>query len=124
MLPVAPKGLGEVHLTDGIGGLANEAAIKTALLKYKETHGGLSELNWDDFAANNLSNNSDLLQNKVCVLGFENSFHGKPLGANSASGASMVRSASPTFDWPTAPSPKTKYPYQSNSEHNKAEEKR
>lgn len=65
MLPVAPKGLGEVHLTDGIGSLANEAAIKVALLKYKETHGGLSELDWDNFEANDLSNGSDLLQNRV-----------------------------------------------------------
>lgn len=36
----------------------------------------------------------------------------------------MVRSAAPTFDWPTAPSPKTKYPFQDHSEHNKEEETR
>lgn len=124
LLPVAPAGLSDVHLTDGIGGLANEAAIKTALLKYKETHGGLAELNWEDFAANDLSNSSDLLQNNVCVLGLQNSMHGKPLGATSASGAKMVRSALSTFDWPTAPIPNTKYPYHDHSEENKIEENR
>jgi hypothetical protein len=39
ILPAAPKGLTEVRFTDGTGSRANEAAIKVALLKFKETQG-------------------------------------------------------------------------------------
>ena len=125
VLPFAPSGLTEVYFTDGIGGLANEAAIKVALLKFKETREGhLSELDWDKFASNDLSNSSSLLQNKVCVLGFENSLHGKTLATQSASGWSFVRSTCPTYNWPKAPTPKLKYPLSAHNQENKAEEDR
>lgn len=124
ILPIAPKGLSEIYFTDGIGGLANEAAIKIALLKYKETRGGISEIDWDNFASNDLSNSSDLLQNNVCVLGFQNCFYGKTLAGQSASGAGMIRSTAPTYDWPTAPMPEMKYPYNKYSVENQIEEDR
>jgi len=125
VLPVAPDRLTEVYLTEGIGSLANETAIKLALLKYKETSGGkLSEFDWDNYESNDLSNNSSLLQNNVWVLGFENGLHGKTLATLSASGISMIRGSVPTYDWPTAPMPKLKFPYAPNAPENKAEEDR
>lgn len=87
VLPSAPKGMGEVYFTDGIGGLANETAIKVALLKFRETtSNNLEAVDWDHFASVDLSNSSKLLQNNVCVLGFENSLHGKTIATMSASG--------------------------------------
>jgi len=125
ILPIAPEGLSEVYFTEGIGSQANETALKIALLKFKESRGsGLAEVDWDNFAENDWSNSSDLLQNNVSVLGFENSLHGVTLGGASASGTAMVRGSLPTYDWPTAPMPKVKYPHAFNVSHNKKEEKR
>lgn len=86
VMPYAPKGLSEVYFTDGLGTLANETAIKLALLKYKETHDGLNEIDWDNFASNDLSNTSSLLQNNVSVLGFDYATHGTTLATESAGG--------------------------------------
>jgi 4-aminobutyrate aminotransferase/(S)-3-amino-2-methylpropionate transaminase len=117
IMPIAPEGLSEVQLTDGIGGLANEAAIKAALLKYAESRGGLSEIDWDNFASADLSNSSELLQNKVCVLGFENSSHSRTLAGNSLSSL-YQNSTQSKFNWPVGPTPNTKYPYQKHKEYN------
>jgi len=87
VLPYSPKGMSEVYFTDGVGALANETAIKVALLKFRETtDGNLAAIDWDNFASTDLSNSSKLLQNNVCVLGFENSYHGTTLATQSASG--------------------------------------
>lgn len=124
VLPFAPEGLTEVYFTDGLGALANETAIKLALLKYKEMHGGLSEIDWDNFKSNDLSNHSKLLQNNVCVLGFQNCNHGDTLATLSASGTANIRNSVPTYDWPTASLPNLKYPYAAHSSENKIEEDR
>lgn len=117
IMPVAPSGLSEVQFTDGIGGLANEAAIKAALLHFAESRAKLSEIDWDQFASTDLSNTSDLLRNKFCVLGFENSSHSRTLAGSSMSSLHPTMSQS-KFDWPIGPTPNTKYPYQKHKEYN------
>ena len=103
VMQAAPEGLTEVYLTDGLGTLANETAIKLALLKYQEWHGDNDNLS---------------------VLGFQHSVHGRSLGATSASGTSKVRSSQPTYDWPTASLPNLQYPLYKYEHENRAEEKR
>jgi 4-aminobutyrate aminotransferase/(S)-3-amino-2-methylpropionate transaminase len=120
VLSSAPKGLTEVYLTDGIGSLANETAIKLALLKYQENHGHVNEFDID----NDLSNTSSLLQNDVSVLSFENGTHGRTLAGASASGTSLVRGSQPTYDWPTASMPNLKYPLNRHDAENRIEEDR
>lgn len=125
VLPYAPKGMSEVYFTEGVGGLANETAIKVALLKFRDTTDQpLSAIDWDNFASTDLSNSSDLLQNNVCVLGFEHSHHGTTLATQSASGAAYVRSTCPTYDWPKAPMPNLKYPLSTFDQENRIEEDR
>lgn len=66
VMPAAPEGLTDVHFTDGLGGLANEAAIKVALLKFRETHGeGIKHIDWKHFEKNDFSNHGNLVQNNV-----------------------------------------------------------
>ena len=94
-------------------------------MKFRETtSNNLEAVDWDHFASVDLSNSSKLLQNNVCVLGFENSLHGKTIATMSASGWAYVRSTCPTFDWPKAPTPKLKYPLYSFNQENKQEEDR
>ena len=122
VIPFAPEGMGEVLFTDGSGSLANENAIKAALLKFKETRGGLAEIDWDNFASNDFSNSGELLQNKVSVLSFVNSTHGRTIAGLSTSNLPRVNSISPKYNWPVASTPKTTYPYQDNKEINVLEE--
>jgi adenosylmethionine-8-amino-7-oxononanoate aminotransferase len=65
-MPIAPPGMTQVQLNDGTTTQANEAALTVALLKYAENH-GVADL-------------SDL-----CVLGFENGYHGNSIGTLSCS---------------------------------------
>ena len=124
VLPAAPKGCTEVQFTEGTGGLANEAAIKAALLKFKDDRSGLKEIDWDNYDSNDFSNNSKLLQNDVSVLSFEHSSHGTTLGGLSTNSNTLVNSIAPTYNWAIAPTPNTTYPYQKNKKGNLLEEKR
>lgn len=66
VMPIAPPGMTQVQLNDGTTTQANEAALTVALLKYAENH-AVADL-------------SDL-----CVLGFENGYHGNSIGTLSCS---------------------------------------
>ena len=105
VLPVCPEGTRQVHLTDGSITSANESALTVALLKYARDH--------------NLQDVSSL-----CVLGFENGFHGNSLNALSSSDPITNVSDSQILDWPLAPFPDLKYPLAPNEHHNAAEEER
>lgn len=62
---------------------------------------------------------------KLSVLSFEKSFHGRTLGALSATRSKYVHKVDfPSFDWPAAPFPQLKYPLNENQEYNKKEEER
>jgi 4-aminobutyrate aminotransferase/(S)-3-amino-2-methylpropionate transaminase len=56
------------------------------------------------------------------VLGFDNSSHGNSLLTLSVSDAAVNTGNIPTHDWPTAPLPKTRYPYNRFESQNRAEE--
>lgn len=121
MNKVGPKNLHEVLLTNGSGSAANDAAIKIAILNK------LYELKGND----NLSKEEvmDCFANrKLSVLGFEGGYHGNYLSTLSASGngnynASLYSGVS-NANWPIAPFPKLKYPYNENYDYNISEEKR
>jgi adenosylmethionine-8-amino-7-oxononanoate aminotransferase len=66
LMPVAPFGTNEVHIADGQTSSANQAALTVALFKYADDH--------------KLQDASDL-----CVLGFENGYHGNTKATLSAS---------------------------------------
>lgn len=104
-MPIAPPGQTQVHLSDGTTTQANESALTTALLKYAETH--------------KISDASNL-----CVLGFENGYHGSSVGTLSCSDDRVNLQGVPTFDWPRAPFPKVQYPMAQFEHENRAEEDR
>ena len=67
----------------------------------------------------NKSNYSDL-----SVLGFSRAAHGCSVATLSCSDAAANAGKVPTYDWPIADSPQTKYPYAKNEHANIAEEER
>ena len=105
VMPIAPPGMTQVHLSDGTTTQANESALTVALLKYAELH-----------KVEDVSN--------LCVLGFENGYHGNSFGTLSCSDPRVNLQEVPTFDWPRAPFPKIKYPMADYEHENKAEEDR
>jgi adenosylmethionine-8-amino-7-oxononanoate aminotransferase len=86
LYPVAPVGTNQVHLTDGSTTSANESALTVALLKYARDH--------------NVQDASSL-----CVLGFENGFHGNSKHTLSCSDSQTNTHDSAVLDWPRAPFP-------------------
>ncbi len=104
-MPIAPAGMTQVHLNDGSATQANETALTIALLKYADLHG-----------IKDVSN--------LCVLGFENGYHGNSVSTLSVSDEQVNLQGVPTFDWPRAPFPKIRYPMAEFEFENKAEEDR
>lgn len=105
VMPVAPLGLNQVHLSDGSSTSANEIALTTAIMSYaiqnkKDNYGDLS------------------------VLGFANSAHGSSVTTLSCSDSAANAGNVPTYDWPVAPMPQVKLPYAANERFNIAEEQR
>jgi 4-aminobutyrate aminotransferase/(S)-3-amino-2-methylpropionate transaminase len=118
---VGPKNLHEVLLTNGSGSAANDAAIKIAMLNK------LYDLKGND----NLSK-AEIMEcfakRKLSVLGFEGGYHGNylsTLSVNSTGNPNATLYAGvTTANWPVAPFPKLKYPYNENYDYNISEEKR
>jgi 4-aminobutyrate aminotransferase / (S)-3-amino-2-methylpropionate transaminase len=105
VMPIAPPGMTQVHLNDGTTTQANESALTVALLKYADLHG-----------IKDVSN--------LCVLGFENGYHGNSVSTLSCSDARVNLQEVPTFDWPRASFPKMRYPMAEFEHENRAEEDR
>lgn len=96
LMPVAPTGLTEVHLTSGTGTLANEAALKSAILKFKEERG-------DEIREYDGSDNFSFEEANVSVLSFQHSTHGKTIFALNSSESANGKITMKHF--PVAPFP-------------------
>ena len=105
IMPIAPAGTNQVFLTDGTTTQANEAALLNAVAKYARDNG-----------VENVQN--------LCVLGFENGYHGNSIGTLSCSDTSANVQNIPTFDWPRAPFPKIQFSMAEYEHENKKEEDR
>ena len=60
----------------------------------------------------------------LCVLGFENGYHGNSLKTLSSSDQVLNIEEANVLDWPRAPFPDLKYPLAPNEHQNAAEEER
>ena len=60
----------------------------------------------------------------LCVMGFGKAAHGSSVATLSVSDAGANARNVPTYDWPIAPLPETRYPYAANEQANIAEEER
>jgi len=104
VMPVAPEGLTQVHLSDNSATSANDAAISVALLAYAFKH--------------------DKNYKNLVVMGLEGSSHGNSIATISCSDPKTNTNNAPTFNWPVAPLPKLQYPYTHHAHANTAEENR
>jgi 4-aminobutyrate aminotransferase/(S)-3-amino-2-methylpropionate transaminase len=105
VMPIAPPGMNQVHLQDGTTTQANESALTVAILKYARD--------------NKIEDAS-----RLCVLGFENGYHGNSTTTVSCSDPQVNLQSLPTFGWPISPFPKIKYPMAQYEHENRAEEDR
>jgi 4-aminobutyrate aminotransferase-like enzyme len=104
VMPIAPTGTNQVHLTDGTITSANETAVSVALMSYAMKHKR-------DYKS-------------LTVLGFENGSHGQSVAMLSCSDNRVNQAGVATYDWPTAALPQLKYPLAANDKSNQAEEDR
>ena len=103
VMPAAPFGLNQVHIGGGnTAAEANELAMSVALEHYSKAH--------------------NVALNKLCVVGFNNSYHGSTTATLSVSSADANCHGLPAFPWPKAEFPQLRYPLGYNEAHNKAEE--
>lgn len=125
LLKVAPSGMDKIFTAQS-GSEANEMAFKAAFMLHRRRERSQRENpEWT-----NEEKTSSLLNAKpgspdLAVLSFSRSFHGRGIGALSATRSKPVHKVDiPSFDWPHAPFPQLKYPLEEFQQENKAEEER
>ena len=118
----APKGLDRV-LTMTTGAEAVENALKAAFAwKARRRRGGRA---WtpEEIAAVMLNRQPGI--NDLKIISFEGAFHGRSLGALSATRSKSIHKLDfPAFDWPVVPFPTNLFPLDAHVEENRAAEAR
>lgn len=122
---VLPKGTNQV-MTMGSGSEAIENAMKAAFMWYQnrahhsKTGNTPSQEYMDSCMTNQAPGSPDL-----SILTFTSSFHGRTLGALSATHSKPIHKVDiPAFKWPIAPFPSLKYPLKEFASENRKEEER
>lgn len=121
LMRLAPEGMAQV-LAVTTGAEAVENAIKLAFVAYAERERG-GPAGPDELIA--CMTNSQVRANRMKVLSFEGGFHGRSLGALSATRSKAIHKLDfPAFDWPVAPFPDTRWPLEEHAAHNAEQEER
>ncbi len=122
LMRCAPKGHDRV-MTVTTGAEAVENALKAAFAwKMRRLRGGRT---WspDELAA--VMKNRQPGVNDLKVISFEGAFHGRTLGALSATRSKAIHKLDfPAFDWPVVPFPANRFPLDAHVEENRALEAR
>jgi len=119
LLKVAPPGMTEVQ-TMLCGSTANENAFKACFIGYQTKRRGTPPTKED---LDSVMMNQAPGAPKLAILSFAGGFHGRTLGALSASRSKALHKADvPHFDWPMAPFPKYKYPLEENVDYNRQQD--
>jgi 4-aminobutyrate aminotransferase/(S)-3-amino-2-methylpropionate transaminase len=122
LMRVAPKGMDRV-VTVTTGSEAIENAIKAAFIAFAKVKRGGVPLGPDDLAASMRNDQPGI--NSMKVLSFEGGFHGRSLGALSATRSKPIHKLDiPAFVWPCAPFPASRFPLDANEDTNRAAEAR
>ncbi len=122
LMRIAPKGLDRV-VTVTTGSEAVENAIKAAFIAFARVKRGGVPLSADDLAA--CMRNDQPGINTMTVLSFEGGFHGRSLGALSATRSKPIHKLDiPAFQWPSAPFPASRFPLDEHADTNRAAEAR
>ena len=122
LMHIAPEGMSRVF-TCTTGAEAVENALKAAYVaRARRRRGGLapSPEEWVDCLLNRQAHTHE-----VKVLSFEGGFHGRSLGALSATRSKAIHKLDfPAFDWPVLPFPANKFPLEDFADENRALEAR
>lgn len=122
LMRVAPKGLSRAT-TMACGACANEHAMKAVFISAanaRRAGAGISE----DEKASCLNNQAPGTPD-FKILSFDGAFHGRTAACLSLTHTKWIHKLDfPTFDWPSCPFPKLKYPLSEHVEENAAEEAR
>lgn len=122
LLRAAPPGLDQVF-TASTGSDANETAYKAAFMWRRAKERGDADFTPEEI--------SSAMQNQApgapaySILSFNGGFHGRTFGSLATTRSKPIHKLDiPSFDWPSAPFPKLKYPLDQFSSENAAEEQR
>lgn len=123
LLQVTPKGLSCLYCICSCGAGAIENAFKAAFIWKRNQDRGSNIPTQQEL--------SSCLENKepgspaMAILSFEKCFHGRTLGALSATRSkAMYKVDVPSFGWPVAPFPQLRFPLEENEDLNQKEENR
>lgn len=119
LMHIAPPGMNRVF-TVTTGAEAVENALKAAFVwkARRERGGGPTP---DDMAAAMI--NGQTLANRLQVISFSGAFHGRSLGALSATRSKAIHKVDfPAFDWPVLPFPANRFPLEAHAAENAAAE--
>lgn len=118
---LAPKGLPSL-LTVTTGAEALENAFKLAFIEFSRRRRGGGPGPAEMSAC---LENAQTEANKLKILSFEGAFHGRSLGALSATRSKAIHKVDfPAFSWPVAPFPATRFPVADYAAENAAAEAR
>ncbi|KAJ3185205.1 hypothetical protein HDU85_001253 [Gaertneriomyces sp. JEL0708] len=121
----APKGLDHCF-TSMCGSCANENAIKTAFMWYRNRQRtGSGALDFTEEDLTSCLQNSAPGSPDIGVLSFRNGFHGRLMGTLSMTRTKPIHKLDiPAFKWPQADFPKLRYPLEEYARENATEERR
>lgn len=122
LMSVAPKGLSRV-VTVTTGSEAVENALKAAFMRHmKRRRGGAG---WSDADLRGTMVNDQPGVNALKVISFEGGFHGRSLGALSATRSKAIHKLDvPAFDWPVVAFPANRWPLDEHAAANQEAESR
>lgn len=122
LMRAAPKGHSRVF-TFTTGAEAVENALKTAFIWLARRRRGGAAPSAEDLAAAMLNRQPGV--NAFKVISFEGGFHGRSMGALSATRSKPIHKLDiPAFDWPVVPFPGNTFPEAAHAEQNRAAEAR
>jgi 4-aminobutyrate aminotransferase/(S)-3-amino-2-methylpropionate transaminase len=119
---ISPRNIPEVYLSCGCGSSANANAVKFASLKKYFEMKGTDKITQEE--EESVMHNASPGVPGFKVLGFEGGDHGKFIDMGSIGNNSNSKLGLPRHEWPVAPFPNIKYPYEDNLTHNRQEETR
>ena len=122
LMRIAPKGHSKV-LTVTTGAEAVENAIKAAFAWKAGRRRGKAGFSQEDLQL--VMQNRQPHTNDMKIISFEGGFHGRTLGALSATRSKAIHKLDfPAFDWPMVPFPANRFPLDAHAAENREREAR
>jgi 4-aminobutyrate aminotransferase/(S)-3-amino-2-methylpropionate transaminase len=122
LLRAAPPGLDQVF-TASTGSDANESAYKAAFMWRRTNERGDADFTPEEIES--AMRNQAPGAPEYSILSFNGGFHGRTFGSLATTRSKPIQKLDiPSFDWPSAPFPKLRYPLDQFSADNAAEEQR